>query len=130
MSGYVDHLDGDSTNNDPRNLRIRDTHAELAQALCNEFADTGRKRLDPDAAKHYQRVAVIDYATFLKESPFRSPEINERALERAMLYRAAALRAGANEEAIEKTFRQLRQYWIPRIVAANSNPLDKKIASG
>jgi hypothetical protein len=99
---YIDHQDGD------------------ASALVAESAGNERRQYDPEAVKQYTRLAVIDYATFLKESSFRSPEINERALERALLYKSAALRAGADEEAIEKTFRQLRGYWIPRLVAANS----------
>ena len=107
---YVDHQDGDARNNDPRNLRIvSQPLRQLARALVAESAGNERRQYDPEAVKQYSRLAVIDYATFLKESPYRSPEINGRALERAYLYLEAAIKAGADEEDLETRYRQLRQ---------------------
>jgi hypothetical protein len=41
---------------------------------------------DPDAARNFKKIAVQDYVAFLKQSPYRSPETNQCALESTYIY--------------------------------------------
>lgn len=88
---------------------------EIAKKLVAEM--TG-KPLDCDreaAGKQLRRLAVIDYASYLKHSPELSEEINNRAMEKAYMFYYRAIEAGVPESDMEKSFSDLRAYWIPRL---------------
>ena len=72
------------------------------------------------AGKHNKRLAIIDYASYLKLSPYRSEPINNRAMEQAYMFYYRAIEAGIPEDQMEQSFTDLRSYWIPRLARSNN----------
>ena len=88
---------------------------EITKKLVAEILE---KPLDCDreaAGKQLRRLAVIDYASYLKHSPELSEETNNRAMEKAYMFYYRAIEAGVPEEQMEKSFTDLRSYWVPRL---------------
>ena len=73
------------------------------------------KECNPVAAKSYYRLAVMDYAEYLKRSPERSPEMNAIVFENVLVLQEKAISLGASRERIDATFAELRGYWLPRL---------------
>ena len=92
---------------------------EIAKKLV---AEMGLTPLDCDreaAGKHNKRLAVIDYASYLKNSPHRSEELNNKAMEQAYMFYYRAIEAGIPEDQMEQSFTDLRSYWVPRLARSN-----------
>ena len=87
---------------------------EIAKSIIAEMEGT-RKERSPVAALHYRRMAVISYADFLKRSPERTEETNQRCLEEAWIFAHKAISYGEQESRIEESFDRLRAYWLPRL---------------
>jgi hypothetical protein len=95
---------------------------EYARALIAAFHKR-KEPPDPYAAHALRRLAAIDYANFLQESPHRSPDLNEHALERALIEGERAVALGLPEDDIDSTYRKLRQFWLPRLCAQSTRGL-------
>jgi hypothetical protein len=70
---------------------------------------------DPDAGKRYKRIALIDYASFLRKSFERTPEQNKNALGDALLYAEKSIDCGVPREVMEESFFRLRKFYAPRL---------------
>ena len=88
--------------------------SDIAKSLKDLMENSQRDLLPTDAERN-RRLAVMTYAEALKAAPTRSREINEICLEEAHVYAQKAISLGVSEENIEKSFSQLRQYWLPRL---------------
>ena len=73
------------------------------------------KEFNHSAADSYRRLAIMDYADYLKRSPERSPEMNKIIFENVLTLAEKAISLGASRERIEETFASLRGYWLPRL---------------
>lgn len=87
---------------------------EIAQKLAAEL-ELNPFPFDPDAGKRLKRIAIIDYASFLRKSPYRTPEQNKRAFDDAQIYAEKAISLGVPREKIEESFFRLRQFYAPRL---------------
>lgn len=89
---------------------VREIAKKLVAEMSNHPLDC-----DPEAGNHFKRLAIIDYASFLRLSPYRSAPVNLQHLEQSYCYAERAIKAGVSEERIEQTFYNLRRYWTPRL---------------
>jgi hypothetical protein len=88
---------------------------EIAEKLVREMGLTIDTPDDPAAARHYRRLAVLDYAAYLKNSPGRSLEANEMALQNVYIFAEKAISLGVSREAMDESFARLRNYWLPKL---------------
>ena len=86
--------------------KVKSIIAEM-EGVAHEF--------NPRAADSYRRLAILDYADYLKRSPERSPEMNQIIFEKVITLEEKAIALGASRERIEATFAGLRQYWLPKL---------------
>lgn len=70
---------------------------------------------NPAVAKVYKRLAIIDYASALKNSPLRTPEHNERAMSDVYVLAEKAIALGVPRESMDQSLRVIRNYWIPKL---------------
>jgi len=87
---------------------------ERVRAIIADMQGTPRE-YSPDASDHYRRLAIMDYAEYLKRSPERSPEMNAIVFENVVTLAEKAISLGASRERIDGAFAGLRDYWIPRL---------------
>lgn len=104
-------------------MTIRETAQAVVAAM--EGAD---QVTSPDTARHFKNFAIIDYAQALKNSPNCSPEDTAKAIEKAYLYADRAIQCGMPEERMEQAFRNLRNYWLPRLVQSTHGLNSKRDA--
>jgi len=91
---------------------------EIARSIIAEMEGNDIP-CDISSAEQYRKLAIIDYSKAIKESPFRSPEINERAFEEAYLLAEKAISLGLYPERMDKSLYHLRQYWVKRLKESN-----------
>ena len=88
------------------------TARELA---ANIIAELDHPQYNPDAAKHYRRLAIIDYAQAFKLAPRRTAAETCRAFEDAALLIEKAIRMGANRQSLEDTLSRIGAYWTEKL---------------
>ena len=66
-------------------------------------------------SRRYKRLAVIEYANFLREAPRRSVEINTAILQGVHEIVDQAIGSGVSPETIDQEFASLRARWIPKL---------------
>jgi hypothetical protein len=92
---------------------------EIAKNLVAEL-ELNPLECDPDAGRNFEKIAVLDYVTFLRQAPYRSPSTNQCTLETCYIYFEKAVKSGISEERMERIFSNLRAYWIPRLRSTNA----------
>lgn len=91
---------------------------EIAKSIITDM-QRAVNDCNPRESENYRRMAIIDYSKAIRECPFRSPEINERALEAARIMAEKAISLGVTEESMNESLYKVRQCWIPRLKEAS-----------
>lgn len=84
------------------------TAREVAAHIISEMEETSH---NPTAARHYRRLAIIDYARAFKRSPFCTAEETRRAFQDAAFFVEKAIRVGANQESLEESLSLIAHHW-------------------
>ncbi len=89
------------------------TARELAASI---IAELDHPQYNSDAAKHYRRLAIMDYAQAFKLAPSRTAAETCRAFEEAALLVEKAIGMGAGRQSLEETLSRIRAYWTEKLV--------------
>ena len=88
------------------------TARELAASI---IAELDHPQYNSDAAKHYRRLAIMDYAQAFKLAPKRTAAETCRAFEEAALLVEKAIRMGAHRQSLEETLSRIGAYWTEKL---------------
>ena len=88
------------------------TAREVAASIIAEMESPS---YNPSAARHYRRLAIIDYAQAFKRSPICSSEETCRAFQEAAFLVEKAIRMGADRESIEDALSCVAAYWAKKL---------------
>jgi len=93
---------------------------EIAMRVAEEM-NRGMFDFDPGAGRRYQRIALIDYSSFLRKSSFRTTEQNRRAFADVQDYAEKAISLGVPREKMDESFFRLRKFYVPRLKPTEVN---------
>lgn len=88
------------------------TARELAQAV---IAELHAPQYNPSAAKHYRRLAIIDYAQACQRAPLSTPQQTLDAFAEAALCAETAVRMGADRESLEMVLAMVARHWTEKL---------------
>ena len=87
---------------------------EIARKIVAEMEGI-RLECYPPLAEEYRRQCVIDYAYFLKNSPSRSPELNDISLQKVRAQAKKAVSLGVPVESMDASLASVRNHWLPKL---------------